>query len=137
MQFREQLKHFFTPLKSSQESFDQIKKEFLVDATNIFSKIKDKKGILLIWADFCGHCQRFKPNYIELYKMIKEWNDKNPNNTMHVFAMDSQNPANSDFMKKLNILGVPALFFIKKDGKFIPYEKSRDPNVIFEDLKQL
>jgi len=78
----------------------------------------NKPELYLFKADWCGHCNRFKPT----------WNDLKSNyNKIKYNEFDADE--NKDIMKKFNIKGFPTIM-LKHDNKMIEYNGDRDINSI-------
>lgn len=142
MQYKKELEQFFET--ESVPNFKDVLNEISVTGQNINSKIKGKKGIVLIYADWCGHCKNFKPKYMELYQIIRNWN-ANQNvskkkgiktgGEYHLFAMDSDGKNNREYIEELGMKGIPSLYFIGNDGKLKEYNGPRDPTTIWIEMQ--
>ena len=90
----------------------------------INNKNDNKIGMMLIWADWCGHCVRFKPDYIKLSQML------NSNKiTFPMYSIESTviEQGDSQFKKNLNFRGFPTIKFIDPSGKILEdYTGGRD-----------
>lgn len=81
-------------------------------------KINNKISILFIYADWCIHCQRFKPIFNKSKNILKNIN---------FYKADSQDEKNIGIMKSFKILGFPTILLFEKNGKFVgQYQGSRD-----------
>ena len=71
---------------------------------------KNNPGMLLIYADWCGHCQRFKPVFNEIHTKIG-------NNFSCVSINDVELERNPDLSKALAFRGFPTIKFFDQNGK--------------------
>ena len=72
-------------------------------------------SIVLVFASWCGHCNRFAPEYIQLQQQL---------GALDFYAMDADK--NQDFLAKygtkLGVQGFPTMLKIV-DGKVIQYDQ--------------
>ena len=69
-------------------------------------------GMILIWADWCGHCQRFKPTFNQLrIQLGKEF--------PCVSIEDSELKQDENLISALNFQGYPTIKFFDQNGKII------------------
>jgi thiol-disulfide isomerase/thioredoxin len=74
-------------------------------------------SIFLVYADWCGHCQKFKPMMEEL--------EKDPNRTVQIGRIrDDVFPKSS--LSDTKIEGYPTLMLIKKDGSAVSFKNTQD-----------
>lgn len=66
-------------------------------------------NILFVYANWCGHCIRFKKIYIETASAV--------GSVINFYKVDSDKSSN--LLKALNVKGFPTLFIIDKNGKVI------------------
>lgn len=89
--------------------------DFVYDKDNVYINKKITKGnpgLLLIYANWCGHCKRFKPTYNEL---CQQMGSKFP----CVSIEDEQLNNNSKLVSKLNFQGYPTIKFFDQHGKLL------------------
>jgi protein disulfide-isomerase-like protein len=103
------------------------KKKYL-DLKKLESKLQmkggsDKPSLVLFKADWCGHCNNFKPVWNNL-----KTNYKNINYQEFDADKDKQ------VMKTFKISGYPTLMF-KKGGKMIEYKGMRDKESILSFIE--
>lgn len=91
----------------------------------------NKPGILLIHANWCGHCKRFKPVYEEINRIL----NKNVVNAP-LLALESEEMTDENVVKKLNVRGFPTILFFDQNGVIMdkPYENERTPKHILQEL---
>jgi thiol-disulfide isomerase/thioredoxin len=70
-----------------------------------------KPGLLLIYANWCGHCQRFKPTFNQLCKNL---GDDFPCTSIEDADLDDDN-----IKTALNFRGFPSIKFFDQSGKII------------------
>jgi thiol-disulfide isomerase/thioredoxin len=93
-------------IKLSQNDF-AIKKDGLYITKNLKSP-----GMLLIFANWCGHCQRFKPIFNELCRQL--------GNDFHCISIeDTQLQKNGKLTEALDFRGFPTIKFFDQSGKII------------------
>tara|TARA_A100001015_G_scaffold288051_1_gene358527 strand:- start:1058 stop:1720 length:663 start_codon:yes stop_codon:yes gene_type:complete len=66
----------------------------------------NNKKLVLVYADWCGHCKKMKPDWDRLEK---EFPDK-------CVSYNSDSPEGKDMFKKHNLSGYPAMFYIDGNG---------------------
>jgi thiol-disulfide isomerase/thioredoxin len=75
-------------------------------------------GLLLIYANWCGHCQRFKPTFNDLCRQLgKDF----PCTSIEDSDMDDDN-----LKSALNFRGYPTIKFFDQSGKIIGDYNSGD-----------
>jgi len=135
MEFRNELVPF---LKKNNITFDSLKSELLVTSKNIKTECNKCYGVLLIYSDHCGHCINFKPEYVKLYNLIKEYNESSKSkNKIKIFIMDANDKTNLDLLNKYNIRGVPTIIFITPSMNFTIYDSQRIATNIWNDFKKI
>jgi len=73
-------------------------------------------SIFLVYADWCGHCQKFKPMMEEL--------ENDPNRTVQIGRIrDDVFPKSS--LNGTKIEGYPTLMLVKKDGSAVSFKNSQ------------
>lgn len=87
--------------------------DFSISINGIYiNKNLKSPGMLLIFANWCGHCQRFKPTFNELCRQL--------GNDFHCISIeDTQLQQNDNLVKALNFRGFPTIKFFDKSGKII------------------
>ena len=68
-------------------------------------------GMLLIFANWCGHCQRFKPTFNELCKEL--------GNDFPCTSIEDSNLDDNDLKTALDFKGYPTIKFFDQNGKII------------------
>jgi thiol-disulfide isomerase/thioredoxin len=87
--------------------------------------VKSGGGLLLVKADWCGHCQRAMPELEEVSRLTGEM--------FPVYKLDADK--NKSAVTMLGVKGFPTIFFIEADGKIsTPYNKERKTKVIIDEI---
>lgn len=68
-------------------------------------------GMLLIWANWCGHCQRFKPTFNELCKQLGK--------DFPCTSIEDAELSNDELKSALDFRGYPTIKFFDQSGKII------------------
>lgn len=89
-----------------------------------------KCSLKLFYADWCGHCQRFKPVFDgELSDAVKK---EGLPCTLEKIDCDK----NADMAKKYNIKGFPTLIFENEKNDVVEYQGERTADAIVKFLKK-
>jgi thiol-disulfide isomerase/thioredoxin len=104
-------------------------KDFMENSTGVYvnhTKTGKKPGMLLIHAEWCGHCVRFLPTFNELSDTIgKDF----------VCCSIESEEITEDVKKMLAFRGFPTIKFFDQTGRIIgDYDGSREKNVILEHI---
>ena len=94
-------------------------KNFKVINKDVYINNKGTPGMLLIHANFCGHCVRFMPKYKELAKYL--------GTSFKCYAIESED-MNDSLSKSLEVQYFPTIKFIDQNGKIMgtfPSEQER------------
>jgi thioredoxin-related protein len=103
--------------------------DFTIKGSNVFvKKCKNKLGMLLIAADFCGHCHRFVDTFNEIYDIVGK-----------DFCMTSIENEElqklPSLSKSLNFQGFPTIKFFNQSGQIIgEYNKERNKESILQEI---
>lgn len=96
---------------------------------------KDSKvKVTLYYAQWCGHCKRFLPEWNKLKALLASQNNKI--NDYDVVLADYEESANPDIMNKENIQGYPTIK-IEFNNKKTDYEGERTTDKLVEHIKNL
>lgn len=89
-------------------------------------------GMILIWADWCGHCTRFKPTYVDICTKL------NGNGIVKypcIAIEDEELKKNPNVLQKLNVQGYPTIKFFNQDGIIIgDFTGKREVSVILKTI---
>lgn len=100
------------------EFFTYKKGDLMLNNKNGYS------GLILFFANWCGHCQRLKPTWEKLETKI------NGNGNYLLVAIDIEKEP--EITRWANVNGFPSIFHFDKQGKLREYQGSRSE----EDLLQ-
>lgn len=98
----------------------------------VYTKSNGNPGLLLIHADWCGHCKNFIPTFQDINKKLNRKSISFP-----CVAIDS-NELDTDGGKlssALKIQGFPTLLFFDQNGKIMgSYEGKRDVSSLLDNI---
>ncbi len=83
----------------------------MMNNNKILIKGVSKPCILLIWANWCGHCNRFKPVYNELEQRLGDG--------FTVLALEDTQIQNSAVTNALGVQGFPTIKFVDASGNIV------------------
>lgn len=87
-------------------------------------------GMLLIWADFCGHCHRFMPTYEQIAQSIGD--------EFKCMAIENNQFKNSnDLSTALEFKYFPTIKFFDQTGKIIGTYPSNEPREFDQLMKYI
>lgn len=113
------------------EQFRLTPRDFNVKAQDVYinpQRTKRSPGMLLIWAEWCGHCQRFKPTFTNLQRRFgKEF---------PCLSIEDADLGETDDLKRaLNFRGYPTIKFFDQHGKIIgDYSGDRDEDALMKHV---
>lgn len=85
-------------------------------------------GLLLIYANWCGHCNRFKPVFNEI---VQQMGDKFPCMSIEHTELEK----NQKLMTDLDFQGYPTIKFFDQHGKILgDYNGDRDKKSILSHI---
>lgn len=93
-----------------------IKNNAIYINTNLTGK---NPGLILIWADYCGHCHRFLPTFNKLSQQLG-------NEFPFTSIEHSELKKDQDIMQTLDFKGYPTIKFFDQNGKIIGEYNSGD-----------
>jgi thiol-disulfide isomerase/thioredoxin len=101
--------------------------QFFENKKEKFEHGNSRKTMIFFRANWCGHCQRFKPVWDEFV------NDVNASDTMNIDIqeLDIDLPESKPFIEKHNVRGFPHLVLVDNESN---NEKVFDKNRTKEDL---
>ncbi len=92
--------------------------------------LKENPGILLVHADWCGHCKRFIPVYKELADTFSKNGDR-----FNVFSIESAELTDKNVVQRLNVVGFPTIYFFDQNGLIMnSYNGSRDKDSLLNQI---
>jgi len=89
-------------------------------------------SITLYHADWCGHCQRFKPEWEKVKSLITDHNATNLNNKINYTEYEATKDA--DIIRQGGIEGFPTIM-TQINGKTSEYKGGRTADAIMSALK--
>ena len=107
------------------------KKDFSFDNKNVYINkniTKGNPGLLLIYADWCGYCNRFKPVYNEI---CDQMGSKFP-----CVSIEHSDLTNDEVLiSKLDFQGYPTIKFFDQHGKILgDYNGDRNKSSILKHI---
>lgn len=107
-----------------------LKEGFETDSGDLDNNIKDGTKLVLFYADWCGHCQKVKP---EWEKAVAKVNTKNEVKMIKVNCGEGTEQ-DQEVMKKYNVDGYPTIIkFV--NGKPTLYRGDRDADSFADIFK--
>lgn len=91
-------------------------------------KFSEERRIVFVYADWCGHCTRFKP---EWSKVEQECKSRNISTT----ALNVDDEKNSDFINKYNVTSFPTII-VFKGAEHKRYEGDRTTQQIVDFVEK-
>lgn len=86
-----------------------------------------KSKIILMWAEWCGHCVNFKPEFDKCRKEVADSSLKD-----HIEVLDFNEKDYPEKIKEYGGKGFPTVVFEDIDGKFDSYEGPRTSEALIE-----
>jgi len=106
-------------------------KDFILKSDEVYINTnitKKNPGMLFVYANWCGHCQRFKSTFNELQQQLGS-------DFPLVSLEDIELNKNTILSKSLQVQGFPTIKFFDQNGKIIGnYNKNRDKQTILEHI---
>ena len=104
--------------------------DFTIKGSDVYvNKCDGNPGILLILADFCGHCHRFAPTFNEIADSIGK--------DFCCASIESEQ-LNEQLSSALKFQGFPTIKFFDQSGKIIgEYNKERNKETILKEICQV
>jgi hypothetical protein len=133
-------------MSRNDEKFKELLNSIGVDASEgipwsgpLYNASNGEAGVLLVFREGCGHCKKFKPEFVSFYDTVQKWNEKNSSKykPFKVWIMDSDVRGNIPFMDAHNINTVPYVALISKSGTLSKYEGERKAEKILNHLLSL
>ena len=110
-----------------------VKEGFSVTAEKFEEEIDGKKALVLFYAEWCGHCKTFMPQWDEISKEINK--SESGVTLLKIECGDaSNNEKHAEIMKKYSIGGYPTIFFFDESGNYSEYEGDRSKEAITQFL---
>ncbi len=84
---------------------------------------EEKNELILVFADWCGYCTRFKPTWAEIEDYSKE------NQTFKATALNADHPPNKKLLEHYNVSSFPTIL-VRKGDRHKVYEGERTTHQI-------
>ena len=84
---------------------------------------EEKKELILVFADWCGYCTRFKPTWAEIEDYSKE------NQTFKATALNADHPQNKELLEHYKVSSFPTIL-VRKGTRHKIYEGERTKDQI-------
>jgi thioredoxin-like negative regulator of GroEL len=94
--------------------------------------LKKVPCITLFYADWCGHCQQFKPEWRKFEKLIR---DSDVNNEILIATVGEKERKSVD--GDSDVLGYPTVFYLMNGKKQKEYTGPRSSDGLLEFLKSI
>jgi thiol-disulfide isomerase/thioredoxin len=78
----------------------------------------DVKKVFFIYADWCGHCTRFKPEW-------KKFEEASAQNNIKAFALNVDDESNTAFIEMNKVSSFPTIIVTKGSGEKVKYDGER------------
>lgn len=104
----------------------------LVEATSVKPNLTPATGesiVALFYADWCPHCQHFKPDF---KKAMTELNGKTSKDGKKLRLVMVDCEAHKDLGRKYEVNGYPTVKILNDDGTTVEYDSKRD----YESLRK-
>lgn len=105
-----------------------------VKAEDLQAEIENKDVLVFFYADWCGHCQSFKPEWEKLEKEV----DKSEGIDIELVKVncgDAENPAHKKIMSTYSVQGYPTIKKIDAAGNASEYKGERKVEPIMQFLQ--
>lgn len=78
----------------------------------------DVKKVYFIYADWCGHCTRFKPEW-------EKFKEASAQNNVKAFALNVDDETNTAFIEMNKVSSFPTVIVAKGSGEKVKYDGER------------
>ncbi len=99
-----------------------VKEGFESKPSAFNNDVKEGEKVALIYADWCGHCKKFKPTWDKVSKEVNKDNEKK----MIKLNLGENTKENEDLMKKYNVDGFPTILKLSNGSIKEVYSGARD-----------
>jgi protein disulfide-isomerase/protein disulfide-isomerase A1 len=90
---------------------------------------EDVKKVFFIYADWCGHCTRFKPEWAKFKEEIAK------SNNMKAFALNVDDESNTEFIEMNKVSSFPTVIVTKGSGEKVKYDGERTAEDLMKFVK--
>lgn len=92
----------------------------------------NEMNIVLFHATWCGHCQKFKPEWAKVENALKKMDNNVNGKVIRMVKVDADEKP--DLVKKYNISGFPTVK-VMTQGKIVDYEGDRSMSGLMKYIK--
>ena len=97
----------------------------ILNYENYAVSTRGTRGVLLVYAPWCGACKGYAPEFTKFAKHMAELKDRTKFN-FFVAAVNGSDDENSPLRSSLGWKYFPSLYFVDKDGSAVQYKGPRD-----------
>ena len=108
------------------------KEGFELSPSDVSKELDHGKKLVLIYADWCGHCKKIKPTW----DAVSEKVNKDDDLKMVKVNCGQGTPEQKKIMSKYEVDGYPTILIVD-NGKATPYEGDRTEEALLKQVKQL
>lgn len=113
--------------------YKSTKKEgFELSPSDVSKELDHGKKLVLIYADWCGHCKKIKPTWDSVSEKV----NKDDELKMVKINCGEGTPEQKKIMSKYEVDGYPTILIVD-NGKASPYEGDRTEEALLKQVKQL
>lgn len=106
--------------------------DFKITSHGVYTKTNGNPGLLLVHANWCGHCKHFTPVFSEI---SSELNGDSINFPCVAIESEELNKDGGKLSSSLKIEGFPTLLFFDQSGKIMGnYEGQRDKSSLLKNI---
>lgn len=97
------------------------------------NSVRNRAGVILIYAPWCGHCKSFAQEYAHFAQMIAAINSKTGSK---YYAGTVEGDKNTLLNHYFNVKGYPTIVLIGTDSKPVEYEGERTAQALFNVFRK-
>ena len=113
--------------------YNATKKEgFELSPADFSEKLDHGKKLVLIYADWCGHCKKIKPTWDKVSEKV----NKEDELKMVKINCGEGTPEQKQLMSKYDVDGYPTILIVD-NGKATPYEGDRTEDALLKQVQNL
>ncbi len=108
------------------------KEGFELSPADFDKELNHGKKLVLIYADWCGHCKKMKPTWDKVSEKV----NKEDELKMVKINCGEGTPAQKKLMADYDVDGYPTILIVD-NGKATPYDGDRTEEALLKQVKQL
>ena len=113
--------------------YNATKKEgFELSPADFSEQLNNGKKLVLIYADWCGHCKKIKPTWDKVSEKV----NKEDELKMVKINCGEGTPEQKQLMSKYDVDGYPTILIVD-NGKATPYEGDRTEDALLKQAQNL